>query len=161
MPISVGDKIPSVTLKRLGDGGMEDVTTDSLFGGKTVVMFAVPGAFTPTCQNAHLPGFVAQADALKAKGVDTIICTGVNDPFVMKAWAAHTGADGKIEFLPDGNGELAKALDLTLDGSGFGLGLRSQRYAIVAKDGEVTALMVEDSPGTADASGADAVLKAI
>jgi glutaredoxin/glutathione-dependent peroxiredoxin len=123
------------------------------------VLFAVPGAFTPTCNNNHLPGFLANADAFKAKGIDSIAVTGVNDVFVFDAWKKSTGAGGKIEFLADGNADFAKALDMTLDGSGAGLGTRSKRYAMLIEDGVVKKLNVEEAPGKAEASSADALLK--
>ena len=134
-------------------------TSDEVFKGKKVVLFAVPGAFTPTCHKNHLPGFLKNGDAIKAKGIDTIAVTAVNDPFVMDAWKKASGAEGKIEFLADGNGDFAKALDMTLDGSGNGLGLRSKRYSMVVDNGVVKALNIEEAPGKADLSGADALLK--
>ncbi len=160
MTIQVGDTIPSVTLKHLTDNGMQDVTTDSIFQGKTVALFSVPGAFTPTCSAKHLPGFVQQADALKAKGVDTIVCLAVNDPFVMRAWGEKNNVDGKVMMLPDGNATFTQALGLTMDGSGYGLGTRGQRFALVAKDGKVTHLAVE-KPGQFEVSSAEAVLGAL
>jgi peroxiredoxin len=154
--IKVGDKIPSMTLKRLGTNGMEDVATDDVFKGK-VVLFSVPGAFTPTCSMKHLPGFVENAAAFKAKGIDRVVCMAVNDPFVMKAWAEQNKADGKVEMLPDGNGAFAKALGLEMDGSGFGLGTRSQRFAFYAVDGVVKDLQVE-KPGAFEVSSAEYML---
>lgn len=154
--IKVGDKIPSMTLKHLGQNGMEDVSTDALFQGK-VVLFAVPGAFTPTCSMKHLPGFIQQADAFKAKGVDRIVCLAVNDPFVMKAWGDQHKVDGKIVMLPDGNGALTKALGLEMDGSGFGLGSRAQRFALYAENGVVKDLQVE-KPGAFEVSTAESML---
>ncbi len=154
--IKVGDKIPSMTLKRIGSAGMEEVSTDVLFQGKTV-LFAVPGAFTPTCSMKHLPGFIDKADAFAAKGVDRVICLAVNDPFVMKAWSDHNKAEGKVEMLPDGNAEFTKALGLEMDGSGFGLGTRSQRFALYAEDGVVKDLEVE-KPGAFEVSSAEAML---
>lgn len=156
MPIQVGEKIPSVTLKHLTDDGMQDIKTDDIFTGKKVVMFAVPGAFTPTCHNKHLPGFVENADALAAKGVDQIVCMAVNDPFVMRAWGTQTGADAKITMLPDGNGELTRAMGLEMDVSAVALGQRSKRFAMIVEDGTVTALGIDDSG--VDASGAEAML---
>ena len=160
MTIQVGDRIPSVTLKQLTDNGMQDITTDSIFQGKTVALFSVPGAFTPTCSAKHLPGFVQQAEALKTKGVDTIVCLAVNDPFVMRAWGEKNNPDGKVMMLPDGNATFTGALGLTMDGSGYGLGTRGQRFALVAKDGTVTHLAVE-KPGQFEVSSAEAILAAL
>jgi peroxiredoxin len=157
--IKVGDKIPSMTLKHLGQNGMEDVSTDALFKGK-VVLFSVPGAFTPTCSMKHLPGFVQQAEAFKAKGVDRVVCLAVNDPFVMKAWGDQNKVDGKVVMLPDGNGALTKALGLEMDGSGFGLGSRGQRFALYAENGVVKDLQVE-KPGAFEVSSAEAMLARI
>ena len=125
MTIKVGDRLPEAKFRVMGPDGPAVKSTADIFKGKKVVLFAVPGAFTPTCNNNHLPGFLQNADAFKNKGIDTIAVTGVNDVFVMDAWKKASGAGGKIEFLSDGNGEFAKALDMTLDGSGFGLGTRS------------------------------------
>lgn len=159
MTIKAGDKMPSGTFTTPGADGPQKLTTDQLFGGKRVVLFSVPGAFTPTCDARHLPGFVQHAPDFKAKGVDTVACMAVNDVFVMNAWAKDSGGADKIEFLSDGNADFAKAIGLTLDGSGFGLGTRLQRFAMVVKDGVVTTLNVEDGPGKAEISGADALLK--
>ncbi len=159
MPIKVGDRLPEAKFRVMGPNGPAAKTTDEVFKGKKVVLFAVPGAFTPTCSNNHLPGFLRNADAIKAKGVDTIAVTGVNDVFVFDAWKKATGAGGKIEFLADGNGEFAKALDLALDGSAAGLGIRSKRYAMLVEDGVVTKLNIEDAPGKAENSGAENLLK--
>lgn len=156
MTIQVGDRIPSLTLKKMGEKGPENISTDDIFGGKRVVMFAVPGAFTPGCTVTHLPGYVVNADKIKAKGVDTIVCVSVNDAWVMDAWGKSQNAD-ELLMLADGNGELAQALGLELDARGFGLGGRSQRYALVAKDGVVTNLHVETGPGI-DVSSADKIL---
>ena len=142
------------------EGGIEDLSTDTLFGGKTVVLFAVPGAFTPTCSVKHLPGFVAHSADIKGKGVDTIACLSVNDAFVMDAWGKDQQADGKVLMLADGNGELTGKLGLEMDGSAFGLGTRSQRYAMVVKDGTVAALHVAE-PGAFEVSSAEAVIKAL
>jgi peroxiredoxin len=139
---------------------MSDVTTDELFGGKKVVLFAVPGAFTPTCSNQHLPGYVENADALKAKGVDEIICLSVNDAFVMGAWGEDRGTGDKVRMIADGNGDLTKALGLEMDGSGIGFGLRCQRFAAIIDDGTVTKLAVE-APGKFEVSAADAILAAL
>ncbi len=159
MAIKVGDRLPKAKFSVMTAEGPGWKTTDEMFKGKKVVLFAVPGAFTPTCHKNHLPGFVQNADAIKAKGVDTIAVTAVNDVFVMDAWKKATGADGKIEFLADGNGEFAKAIDLTLDGSGNGLGTRSKRYSMLVEDGVVKKLNVEEAPGKAEVSGADNLLK--
>lgn len=160
MSIQVGDRIPSVTLKHLTDAGMQEVTTDELFAGKTVVLFSVPGAFTPTCSAKHLPGFIQNAEALKAKGVDSIVCVAVNDPFVMRAWGEKAGASDAVFLLPDGNATFSTALGLTMDGSGYGLGTRGQRFALVAKDGVATHVAVE-APGQFDVSSAEAILASL
>ncbi len=157
--IEVGDKIPSMTLKRIGADGMEEVATDALFKGK-VVLFAVPGAFTPTCSMKHLPGFVDKAEAFAARGVDRIVCLSVNDAFVMKAWGDQNKVDGKVEMLPDGNATFTKALGLEFDGSGYGMGVRAQRFAIYAEDGVVKELLVE-KPGDFEVSSAEFVLDKI
>ncbi len=159
MPIKVGDRLPEGKFRVMGPEGPAWKTTDEMFKGKRIVLFAVPGAFTPTCNNSHLPGFLKNADALKAKGVDAIAVTGVNDVFVMEAWKKSTGATGKIEFLADGNGDFAKALEMTMDGSGGGLGTRSKRYAMLVEDGVVKRLNVEEAPGKAENSSADNLLK--
>ena len=158
MTIKVGDTVPAMKLMQATAEGPREVDTGELFAGKTVVLFAVPGAFTPTCHKNHLPGFIAKAADIKAKNVDAIMVTSTNDVFVMDAWAKATGGAGLIEFLSDGNADFAKAIGLSLDGSGFGLGTRSQRYSMIVKDGVVAALNVEDGPGKADISGAEALL---
>lgn len=159
MAVQVGDQIPEATLKMMGEKGPQDVTTADLFGGKKVVLFAVPGAFTPTCSAAHLPGYVVNADKLKEKGVDTIACVSVNDAFVMDAWGKDKNAE-EIMMLADGNGDFSKAMGLTMDASSFGMGVRSQRYALVAEDGKITALNVE-KPGAFEVSAAEAILEAL
>jgi peroxiredoxin len=159
MSIKVGDKIPAATLKVMGEKGPQDLTTDALFSGKKVVLFAVPGAFTPTCSAAHLPSFVVNADKIKAKGVDTIVCLSVNDAFVMDAWGKAQNAE-ELVMAADGNGEFTKAVGLELDGSGFGLGHRSQRYAMIVEDGKVTALNVEKG-GAYEVSSAESIMKAL
>ncbi|WP_068318576.1 peroxiredoxin [Polycladidibacter hongkongensis] len=159
MTLKVGDKLPAATFKRLGENGPEDVSGESVFAGKTVVLFAVPGAFTPTCHLNHLPGFIKHAEDIKAKGVDEIAVVSVNDMFVMDAWSKTSGGNEKITFLADGLGEFTKAIGMEFDGSGAGLGLRSKRYALVAKDGVVSAFNVEDAPGSADVSTAEAILE--
>jgi peroxiredoxin len=160
MTIKVGDVIPSVTLKYLTKDGLQEISTDTLFKGLKVVLFAVPGAFTPVCSAKHLPGFVEHAEAFKAKGVDQIVCLAVNDPFVMKAWGQDQKTGDSVFLLPDGNGTLTRALGLELDATGHGLGIRSQRFALVAEDGVVTALAV-DKPGTFDLTSAEATLKVV
>jgi peroxiredoxin len=159
MAIKVGDRLPEAKFRVMTAEGPAWKTTDEVFKDKKVVLFAVPGAFTPTCHKNHLPGYVQNADAIKAKGVNTIAVTGVNDVFVMEAWKRASGADGRVEFLADGNGEFAKAIDMTLDGSGNGLGIRSRRYSMLVEDGVVKKLNVEEAPGKADISAADALLK--
>ena len=161
MPIKVGDKIPDFTFKIPTDDGPGDMSTQDLFAGKKVVLFAVPGAFTPTCHMNHMPGFVANAGALKAKGVDTIAVTSVNDPFVMGAWARESKAGDAVTFLADGSGEFVRLVDMALDASAFGLGIRSHRYAMIVDDGTVSWLGLEDNPTQANASSADAVLAAL
>ena len=161
MPIKVGDRLPEAKFRVMGPDGPAVKTTDEIFKGKKVVLFAVPGAFTPTCNNNHLPGFIKNADAFKAKGVDAIAVTGVNDVFVFDAWKKATGAGSKIEFLSDGSADFAKALDLALDASGAGLGVRSKRYSMLVEDGVVKKLNVEDVPSKADSSSAEALLKQI
>src|SRR6201996_8921495 len=159
MTIKVGDRVPNGTFTVMTADGPKPKTTDELFKGKKVLLFPVPGAFTPTCHKNHLPGFVQNAAAIKAKGIDTIAVTAVNDGFVMDAWKKASNAEGKVEFLADGNGEFAKAIDMTLDGSGNGLGIRSKRYSMLVEDGVVKKLNIEEAPGKAEASGADALLK--
>ena len=160
MAIKVGDRIPAAKLRTMGGEGPKEIATDEIFKGKKVVLFAVPGAFTPTCSAKHVPGFVAEADAIRKKGVDTIACLSVNDPFVMGAWAKDQKSDGKVLMLADGNGDFTKALGLEMDGSRFGLGSRSQRYAMVVEDGVVKTLNVE-APGAFEVSSAEAILKAL
>ena len=157
MTIKVGDRIPEVTLARMGKDGPETLTTGELFNGKKVVVFALPGAYTPTCSAAHLPGFVISADEILSRGVDTIACVSVNDAFVMDAWGKDHNAD-HIEMLADGNAELSTALGLELDLSAFLMGVRSQRYAMIVDDGVVSFLAVE-SPGQFAVSSAEEVLK--
>lgn len=159
MPIKVGDRLPNSTFRVMTADGPKPKTTDEVFKGKKVVLFAVPGAFTPTCHKNHLPGFVKNAGAIKAKGVDAIAVTAVNDPFVMGAWKSASDAGDSIEFLADGSADFAKALGLELDASANGLGVRSKRYCMVVEDGVVKTLSIEDAPGKADVSGADNLLK--
>ncbi len=160
MAIQVGDKIPSVKLKIVTSEGQSDATTDDLFGGKKVVLFAVPGAFTPLCSAQHLPGYIEKAGEFAAKGVDSVLCLSVNDAFVMDAWAKDRGAGDKVTLVADGSAEFTKAVGLDFDAGNFGMGTRSQRYALVAEDGVVTHLGVE-APMKFDVSGADAVLAAL
>lgn len=155
MTISVGDPIPDVTLKRLGAAGMEDVQTGAYFKGRKIVLFAVPGAFTPTCAQKHLPGYIQEADSIRAKGIDEIICLAVNDPFVMKHWGEVAGTQGKVTMLPDGNGEFTRALGLGMDGSGVGLGFRAKRFAMIVEDGFVKDLQVEEKASEVSVSGAE------
>ena len=157
MAIKAGDTLPDVKLKEMGDGGPKDVSLGELAKGKKLVLFAVPGAFTPTCSMKHLPGFVDQNAAIRAKGADEIVCISVNDAFVMDAWGKHSNAGGKVRMLADGNGEFTRAVGLALDASGFGMGHRSQRYAMILRDGTIEALMPEPGPGLS-ASSADSVL---
>ena len=153
-----GDKIPEFTFKTMKDGQMKDVSTSEIFSGKKVVLFAVPGAFTPTCSAKHLPGFVSKAGELRGKGVDTIACLSVNDAFVMDAWGKDQKVGDDVLMLADGNGEFAKAMGLDFDGSGIGFGTRSNRYALVADDGVITQLAV-DKPMQFEVSSAEAILE--
>ena len=154
MTIKVGDRIPSVTLMQMKDGGPKPVSTDEFFKGRKVALFALPGAFTPTCSAKHLPGFIKRHEALTAKGVDAIACLSVNDAFVMDAWGTQQGAGDKVAMLADGNGEFTRAVGLEMDGSKFGMGKRSQRYSMIVEDGVVKALNVE-APGAFEVSSAD------
>jgi peroxiredoxin len=160
MPIKVGDRLPEAKFRMMTPEGPAWKTTDDVFKGKKVALFAVPGAFTSTCHKVHVPSIVANADALKAKGVNTIAVTAVNDVFVMDAWKKASAAEN-VDFLADGNGEFAKAIDLTFDGSGNGLGTRSKRYAMLVDDGVVKMLNIEEAPGKVDVSGGDALLKQV
>ena len=159
MAIKTGDRIPEGTLKIMGEKGPQDITTAEIFGGKKVVLFAVPGAYTPTCSQAHLPGFVALADKIKARGVDTIACLSVNDAFVMDCWGKDKNAE-ELLMLADWNAEFSRALGLEFDASAFGLGVRAQRFAMIAEDGVVTTLAVE-APGKFEVSSAEAMLEAL
>ena len=156
--IKVGDTFPDMKLMRATGDGPKEVSVDELFGGKTAVLFAVPGAFTPTCSARHMPGYLQNMDALHAKGVDTVLCMAVNDGFVLNAWAKDQGVEGRVEMIADGAGALTKALGLELDLSARGLGIRSQRFAMVVKDKVVTHLAVEP-PGGFDVSRAENVLE--
>jgi glutaredoxin/glutathione-dependent peroxiredoxin len=157
MTIAIGDKIPDVKVMTSGPDGPVHIQTGEVLGSGKVVLFAVPGAFTPTCSDYHLPSYVIRNDALKAKGIDTVACISVNDPFVMAAWGEDQHVGDLVLMLADGNGEFTKAVGLEMDGSGFGLGTRSQRYAMVIEDGVVTVLNVEPGPGLS-VSAADAIL---
>jgi len=160
MAIKVGEKLPTVSLKYMNKDGMQTATTDDLFKGKKAVLFGLPGAFTPTCSAKHLPGFVNNAAELKKKGVDLIACLSVNDAFVMDAWGKAQNAGDKVLMLADGNGDFAKATGLTMDGTGYGMGLRTSRWAMVLDDGKVKTLNVE-APGAFEVSSAEAVMKAL
>ena len=154
MAIKTGDKVPSATLMQMKDGGPKPVKTDDLFSGKKVVVFTLPGAFTPTCSAKHLPGFIQNASALKGKGVDAIACVSVNDAFVMGAWGDQQKAGDKVAMLADGNGDFTRAVGLELDGTKFGMGKRSQRYSMIVDNGVVKSLNVEE-PGAFDVSSAE------
>lgn len=159
MAIAIGDQIPQVTLKTMGEKGPEDLDMGELCSGKKVVLFAVPGAFTPTCSAAHLPGYVVNADKIKAQGVDAIVCLSLNDAFVMNAWSQGQNAE-EIIMAADGNGEFTQAMGLEMDGSGFGLGTRSSRYSLIAEDGRITVLNLEKG-GAFEVSSAEAILAAL
>jgi peroxiredoxin len=160
MTISEGDTLPKTNFITMTEGGPQPVDHDAFFGGKKVALFSVPGAFTPTCSAKHLPGFIEQADKLRAKGVDRIVCLSVNDAFVMGAWAKAQGAGEKVLLVADGNAEFSNAVGLAFDGSGFGMGTRSQRYAMIVQDGVVKQLFVE-KPMEFKVSSAEAVLAAL
>ena len=160
MTIQVGDRLPQVTFRVMTPEGPAAKTTDDVFKGRTVALIGVPGAFTPTCHKNHLPGYVQKAEELRSKGIDAIAVTAVNDVFVMDAWSQASGGNG-IEFLADGNGDFARAIGLTMDGTGFGLGQRSRRYSMVVEDGVVKTLNVEEASGKAELSGADNMLSCL
>jgi peroxiredoxin len=160
MVIAVGDRLPDVTFTVMTEAGPAPKTTDEVFSGKKIVLFAVPGAFTPTCHGNHLPGFVENVAGFKARGIDEVVCTAINDIFVLAAWAKASGAED-ITFLSDGSGNFARALGLEFDGTARNLGVRSQRYAMLVQDGIVQRLNVEDAPGKAEISSAKALLDAI
>jgi len=160
MTISIGEKMPSGTFGVMTDTGPGSISSEELFAGKKVVLVSVPGAFTPTCSLNHLPGFVDQADQLTAKGVDTVACMAVNDVFVMDAWGKDRGVGEKVKMLADGNGEYSRALGLELDATGFGMGMRGQRFAIVVDDGVATHVAIEE-PGQFEVSKAEAILEAL
>jgi len=157
MTIQVGDRIPETMFVKVTEEGPEQVDSESYFAGRRVALFSVPGAFTPTCSAKHLPGFVEKADEIKAKGVDEIACTAVNDAFVMGAWGKSAGVDGKVTMLADGNGAFAKALGLEMDGTGFGMGMRGKRFSMLVDDGKVEQLNVE-APGQFEVSSAEYLL---
>lgn len=159
MPIKIGDRLPDARLRVMSEEGPAWKTTSELFNGKRAILVGVPGAFTGTCHKSHLPAFVQNADAFKKKGIDMIAVTGVNDHFVMDAWKEASGAAGKVEFLADGNAEFAKAIDLTADASGNGMGTRSRRYCMLIEDGTVKQLNVEEVGGKVDVSSAESMLK--
>jgi len=158
MPIKVGDKLPNATFRVMTAEGPKPKTTDEIFKGKKVALFAVPGAFTPTCTNLHMPSFLNNIAAFKAKGIDSVAVTAVNDPFVMKAWADKTGGDGKIDFLADGSAEFAKGVDMVLDATAGGLGIRSKRYSMLVDDGVVKQINIEEAPGKCEVSGGQTLL---
>lgn len=161
MTIKVGDRLPSVTLRQVTPEGPKEVTTDDFFRNKKVVLFAVPGAFTPACSQRHLPGFVDKSTDIRAKGIDEIACVAVNDPAVMGAWGRDQKTNGKVTMLADGSGDLVRALGLELDLTKGGLGIRSKRYSMLIDNGVVKSLNIEQQPGQVDASSADAMLKAL
>lgn len=158
MTIKPGEKLPDATLMHLTDAGPAPISTEELFGGKTVALFAVPGAFTPTCSNQHLPGFIEKSEELRAAGVDTIVCMSVNDAFVMGAWGQQQGAAGKVMMVGDGNAELTQKMGLSVDSSGFGMGTRSVRFSMIVRDGVLETLNIEQNPGQAVDSGAENLL---
>jgi len=159
MTIAIGEKLPEMTLKTVGADGPANVETADIFGGKTVVLFAVPGAFTPTCTLNHLPGYLDNRDEILAKGVDAIAVVSVNDPFVMKAWAEQSGGMDKIDFLADWDGAFTRAIGMDADLSAAGLGVRTKRYSMLVEDGVIKSLNVEDNPGEAEISGAARMLE--
>jgi peroxiredoxin len=161
MSIAIGDRLPKATFRVAGEDGIKEITTDEVFAGKKVVLFAVPGAFTPTCHLKHLPGFIESAGEFKRHGIDTVACVAVNDPFVLAAWAEKSGGKGRVLFLSDGNAEFTKKIGMEFDGSGFGLGTRSKRYAALVENGVVKALNLEDSPGVAVESTAAKLLEGL
>ena len=157
MTIKVGDTVPSITLRQMTTDGIKEVSTDELLDSKKVVLFALPGAFTPTCSSKHVPGFIENAEALKGRGVEAIACVSVNDAFVMDAWGRDLGVGDSVLMLADGNADFTRAVDLMFDGSGIGFGVRSQRYAMIVDDGVVKHLAVEDGTGL-DVSAAERIL---
>jgi peroxiredoxin len=161
MPIKAGDKLPNATFRVMTAEGPKPRTTDEVFKGKKVALFGVPGAFTPTCNNLHLPSFLKNTGTFKSKGVDSVAVTAVNDVFVMEAWKKASGAEGKIDFLADGNGEFAKAIDMAFDGSGAGLGTRCKRFSMLVDNGVVKAINIEDAPGKCELTSGEALLKQV
>ncbi len=161
MSIAIGDSLPDATFRVMGPEGIDGMSTGDVFGGKRVVLFAVPGAFTPTCHVKHLPGFREVAEQFKEKGVDEIVCIAVNDLFVLSAWGQITGADGKVRILSDGNAEFTRKIGMDFDGSGIGLGARSKRYAMFVDDGVVRARNVEDNPEVCETLDAESMLKTV
>lgn len=161
MAIQVGDTLPNVTFTVMTADGPKPVTTADIFEGKKIALFAVPGAYTPTCHKAHMPGFVERVDELKAKGIDAVVCTAVNDIFVLTNWAKDTGSDGKITMLADGSADFAKTIGLEADLTKFGLGMRSKRYAMLVDDGVVKVLNVEDAPPAHGVSSAETICSLI
>lgn len=161
MAISVGDRLPDIKFTVMGPDGPAPKSTSDIFAGRKVALFAVPGAFTPTCHQQHMPGFVNKLDEIKAKGVDAIACTAVNDIFVLNHWAEATGASGKVDMLADGNAEFAKAIGLEIDLSEFGLNVRSKRYSMLVDDGVVKALNIDEAPPVHDKSSADTLCSMI
>lgn len=161
MPIKAGDKVPNATFRVMTAEGPKPRTSDEVFKGRKVALFGVPGAFTPTCNNLHMPSFLKNIDSFKSKGIDTVAVTGVNDVFVMEAWKKSSGAEGKIDFLADGNGEFAKAIDMAFDGSGAGLGTRSKRFSMLVDDGVVKTINIEDAPGKCELTSGEALLKQV
>ena len=159
MPLSTGSPVPAIPLHRMGQNGPEEVRLDQLSAGKKLVVFAVPGAFTPTCHRNHMPGYVEHVDAIRAKGVDAVACLATNDVFVLDHWAETTGARGRIEMLADGNADYVRAIGLELDASGLGLGTRAQRFAMLAEDGVVKELVLEPNPGEVGSASATSMLE--
>lgn len=158
MTVAVGDKVPAAVLMKMTEAGPAPVTTEALFGGRTVALFSVPGAFTPTCSAKHLPGYITHAGDIKARGIDEIVCISVNDVFVMGAWGKNADVGENVTMLADGNGDFVKALGLTMDGSKFGMGLRGQRFSMLVKDGKVVELNIEE-PGAFKVSSAEHLLE--
>jgi peroxiredoxin len=161
MTIQVGEKLPSFSFKVLTENGMSDLSTDQIFRGKKVLLFGVPGAFSPICSNVHLPGFIEKIEAFKKKGIDCLACIAVNDPFVMHAWAEKNNALGQIDFLPDGNATFIKQLGLEMDASPFGMGTRSKRFTMVVDDYVVKSLYIEEYAGTCAISSAESILETL